>query len=153
MPVLKETRKLSPTQAERIIEFLDREPEVKEHAWARPLPSVRGIVELDGVSFQYPGTENPALDNVSLRVWPGETLALVGPSGSGKSTIAKLLLRFLDPDDGTACLDGHDLRDLTLRSVRENVAVLFQETLLFDGSMRRRRRSWPPPGPPTPTSS
>jgi len=122
--------------AERIIEFLDREPAVKEHAWARPLPPVRGIVELDGVSLRYPGTRERALDNVSLQVWPGETLALLGPSGSGKSTIAKLLLRFLDPDDGTVRLDGHDLRDLTLRSLRENVAVLFQETLLFDGSVR-----------------
>ncbi|MGI8909190.1 MAG: ABC transporter ATP-binding protein [Rubrobacteraceae bacterium] len=122
--------------AERIIEFLDREPAVKEHPWARPLPPVRGFVELDGVSFQYPGTRERALDGVSLLVRPGETLALVGPSGSGKSTIAKLLLRFLDPDDGAVRLDGHDLRDLTLRSVRENVAVLFQETLLFDGSVR-----------------
>ena len=122
--------------AERIIEFLDREPAVEEHPWARPLPPVRGFVELDGVTFQYPGTRERALDSVSLLVRPGETLALVGPSGSGKSTIAKLLLRFLDPDDGTVRLDGHDLRDLTLRSVRENVAVLFQETLLFDGTVR-----------------
>jgi ABC-type multidrug transport system fused ATPase/permease subunit len=69
-------------------------------------------------------------------VGPGETLALVGPSGAGKSTAAKLMLRFYDPDEGSIRLDGHDLRDLTLRSLRENVAVLLQETLVFDGTVR-----------------
>jgi ABC-type multidrug transport system fused ATPase/permease subunit len=69
-------------------------------------------------------------------VGPGETLALVGPSGAGKSTAAKLMLRFYDPDEGSIRLDGHDLRDLTLRSLRENVAMLLQETLVFDGTVR-----------------
>jgi ABC-type multidrug transport system fused ATPase/permease subunit len=122
--------------AERIIEFLDQRPSVEEHPWARPLPPTRGIVEFDSVSFRYPDTEKSALEDVCFRVSPGETLALVGPSGAGKSTAAKLLLRFHDPDAGAVRLDGHDLRDLTLHSLRENVAVLLQETLVFDGTVR-----------------
>jgi ATP-binding cassette subfamily B protein len=122
--------------AERIIEYLDQEPSVEDKPWARPLHGARGYVELDSVSFSYPGAEKPALEDVSLRVSPGEVLALVGPSGSGKSTLARLLLRFYDPDAGVIRLDGHDIRDLTLRSLRENVTVLLQETLVFDGTVR-----------------
>jgi subfamily B ATP-binding cassette protein MsbA len=122
--------------AERVIEFLDRRPSVEENPWARPLPPARGIVEFDSVSFRYPGAMVPALEDVSFRVSPGRTLALVGPSGAGKSTITKLLLRFYDPCAGTVRLDGHDLRDVTLGSLRENVAVLLQETLVFDGTVR-----------------
>jgi ABC-type multidrug transport system fused ATPase/permease subunit len=88
------------------------------------------------VRFSYPGNEREALSDVSFEVGPGEVLALVGPSGSGKSTIAKLLLRFFDPHAGAVRLDGHDLRSLNLRSLRENVAVLLQETLVFDGTVR-----------------
>ena len=122
--------------AERIIEFLDRKPSVEDAPWARPLQGSRGIVEFDSVSFSYPGAERPALEDVSFRVWPGQTLALVGESGAGKSTVAKLLLRFYDPDSGGVRLDGHDAKDLTLGSLRENVAVLLQETLVFDGTVR-----------------
>ena len=122
--------------AERIIEFLDRKPSVKDAPWARPLQGSRGIVEFDSVSFSYPGAERPALEDVSFRVWPGQTLALVGESGAGKSTVAKLLLRFYDPDSGSVRLDGHDAKDLTLVSLRENVSVLLQETLVFDGTVR-----------------
>jgi ATP-binding cassette, subfamily B, bacterial len=93
-------------------------------------------VEFDSVRFSYPDAKETTLDEVSFRVGPGEVLALVGPSGSGKSTAAKLLLRFYDPDAGKIRLDGNDIRDLTLRSLRENVAVLLQETLVFDGTVR-----------------
>ena len=123
--------------AERVIEFLDRSPSVEEHPWARPLSPARGMVEFDSVSFRYPEAPRPSLENLSFRVHPGQTLALVGPSGAGKSTITKLLLRFYDPDVGAIRLDGHDLRDLTLRSPRDNVAVLLQETLVFDGTVRQ----------------
>ena len=122
--------------AERVIEFLDQRPSVVEHPWARPLPPARGIVEFDSVSFGYPETSEPALGDLSFHVGPGQTLALVGPSGAGKSTVTKLLLRFYDPDSGTIRLDGHDLRDVTLRSLRDDVAVLLQETLVFDGTVR-----------------
>ncbi len=123
--------------AERVIEFLDRSPSVEEHPWARPLSPARGMVEFDSVSFRYPEAPRPSLENLSFHVRPGQTLALVGPSGAGKSTITKLLLRFYDPDVGAIRLDGHDLRDLTLRSPRDNVAVLLQETLVFDGTVRQ----------------
>jgi subfamily B ATP-binding cassette protein MsbA len=122
--------------AERIIEFLDEKPSVEDKPWARPLHKARGMVEFSSVRFGYPGAGKPTVDDVSFRAWPAQTLALVGPSGSGKSTLAKLLLRFYDPDAGEIRLDGHDIRDLTLRSLRENVAVLLQETLVFDGTVR-----------------
>ena len=122
--------------AERVIEFLDEEPSVRERKGAISLARARGHVEFDSVSFSYPGKKREALSDVTFEVGPGEVLALVGPSGSGKSTIAKLLLRFYDPDAGAVRLDGYDLRELTLRSMRENVAVLLQETLVFDGTVR-----------------
>ena len=122
--------------AERIIEFMDEKPSVTEREGATALRRAEGHVEFDGVSFGYPEAERPTLEEVSFSVGPGETLALVGPSGAGKSTAAKLMLRFYDPDAGGVRLDGHDLRDLTLRSLRENVAVLLQETLVFDGTVR-----------------
>ena len=123
--------------AERIIELLDQRPAVVERAGAVTLRNCRGFLQFDAVSFTYPQAETPALRDVSFRVAPGEVLALVGPSGAGKSTAAKLLLRFYDPDSGSIRLDGHDLRDLTLSSLRENVAVLLQETLVFDGTVRQ----------------
>ena len=122
--------------AERIIEFLDEKPAVTEREDAVELRTSQGRVEFDAVAFRYAEARKPALDGVSFCVGPGETLALVGPSGAGKSTVAKLMLRFYDPESGSVRLDGHDLRDLTLRSLRENVAVLLQETLVFDGTVR-----------------
>src|SRR5215212_11539 len=122
--------------AERIIELLDQSPSVTEREDALALNRVRGTLEFDSVSLHFPRAKRPALEDVSFRVEPGETLALVGESGAGKSTVAKLLLRFYDPDSGNVRIDGHDLRDLSLRSLRENVAVLLQEGFIFDGSVR-----------------
>ncbi|MEU0256182.1 ABC transporter ATP-binding protein [Streptomyces sp. NPDC006184] len=122
--------------AERIIELLDQRPQVVEAAGARPIGRARGDVEFDGVGFRYPGTSSWALSDLSLQVAAGQTLALVGASGAGKSTVAKLQLRFYDPDRGAVRLDGTDLRDMRLSDVRENVAVVLQETLVFQGTVR-----------------
>jgi ABC-type multidrug transport system fused ATPase/permease subunit len=121
--------------AERVIELLDERPATVERPRARTLARARGEVAFDGVSFRYPGRRRDALDGVSFRLASGESLALVGPSGAGKLTAVRLLLRFADPDAGRITLDGHDVRDLSLRSLRDNVAVLLQETLLFDGTI------------------
>ena len=122
--------------AERIIEFLEQRPVVQERPDAIALSRARGQLVCDTVSFCYPGGKQDVLEQVSFRVEPGERLALVGPSGAGKSTLIKLLLRFYDPTSGQILLDGIDLRDLRLHALRENVAVLLQETLIFDGTIR-----------------
>ncbi len=122
--------------AERIAEFQDEQPSVLDRPNARSLRHARGLIEFENVSFHYPRARQHALTDVTFRVEPGETVALVGPSGAGKSTIAKLLLRFYDPDEGEIRLDGHDLRDLQVQALRENVAVLLQEALVFDASVR-----------------
>ncbi|MGV9396607.1 ABC transporter ATP-binding protein [Streptomyces sp. NPDC003668] len=122
--------------AERIIELLDQRPQVVEAAEPRRIGRARGEVEFDGVRFRYPGAASWALSDVSFEVAPGETLALVGASGAGKSTVAKLQLRFYDPDRGAVRLDGRDLRELSLTDVRDSVAVVLQETLVFHGTVR-----------------
>jgi ATP-binding cassette, subfamily B, bacterial len=122
--------------AERVIELLDTEPRVTDRPGARSLERVYGQLELDGVTYTYPGAGHPAVEDLSLVLRPGRSLALVGASGAGKTTAAKLALRFADPDAGAVRLDGHDLRDLTLRTVRENVALLLQDAPLFDGTIR-----------------
>ena len=94
-----------------------------------------GRLELDSVTFRYEGTSRSALDAVSISVEPGETMALVGPSGSGKTTIAGLIPRFHDPDGGSVRLDGVDLRDLTLDSLRANVALVSQDIVLFNDTV------------------
>jgi ATP-binding cassette, subfamily B, bacterial len=122
--------------AERVIELLDEQPRIADRPGARRLIRGRGVIELDDVTFTYPGASAPALRGVSLRAEPGQTVALVGPSGSGKTTLAKLLLRFYDPDAGAVRLDGHDLRDIQLSSLRRNASILLQETPVLHGSVR-----------------
>ena len=121
--------------AERVIEFLDERPRVSDPP--RPLPARprRGEVRFDGVRFAYPGAVDEALRGVDLEVGPGEVLALVGRSGAGKSTVARLLLRFADPSAGRVRLDGADLRDYALDDLRANIAVVLQETLVFDATV------------------
>lgn len=122
--------------AERVIEVLDTQPRVKDAPHARPLADVRGELVLDDVTYTYPGSLRPAVADVSLAVRPGGSVAVVGASGAGKSTLAKLALRFADPDAGAVRLDGHDLRDVTLVSLRRNVGLLLQDAPLFDGTVR-----------------
>jgi ATP-binding cassette subfamily B protein len=119
----------------KLRELLATEPAVAEAPDAVELPPLAGEVRLEGVSFAYqPG--NPVLRQVDLTVAPGETVALVGPTGSGKSTIAKLVARFYDPDEGRVLVDGHDLRQVTLASLRRQLGVVPQEPFLFAGSVR-----------------
>ena len=120
--------------AERVIELLDTEPRVLDGP--RELQGARGWLQFERVTYSYPGAQRPALEDLTLEVRPGRCVALVGESGAGKSTAAKLALRFADPDHGTVRLDGHDVRDLTLRSLREHVAILLQDAPLFDGTVR-----------------
>ena len=122
--------------AERIAEFLDEQPSVLDRPTSRSLKHVRGLIEFENVCFRYSRVPQNALTDVTFRVEPGETLALVGPSGAGKSTIAKLLSRFYDPTGGAIRLDSHDLRDLRLHALREHIAVLLQEALVFDATVR-----------------
>jgi ABC-type multidrug transport system fused ATPase/permease subunit len=121
--------------AERIFELLDLAPVVADRPGATRLDAPAGRIELDGVSFGY-GDGPPVLCDVSLVVEPGERVALVGASGSGKSTLAHLLTRSYDPDAGAVRLDGHDVRDLTLDSVRRAVGLVHEETFLFSTTVR-----------------
>ena len=122
--------------AERVIEVLDTKPAVAEAPGARPLPAPPRRLELSGVAYTYPGAVEPALAGLDLAVGRGRSVAVVGASGAGKSTLVKLVLRFADPAAGSVRLDGHDLRDLTLASVREHVAVLLQDAPLLAGTVR-----------------
>jgi ATP-binding cassette subfamily B protein len=126
--------------AARIYEILDEPPEIVDRPGAFDLETPRGEIEFDDVTFAYrrPGADQaePVLDRFSLRVAPGETVAIVGRTGSGKSTIARLLPRFYDVDAGSVRVDGHDVRDLTLGSLRANLAVVLDEPFLFSTTIR-----------------
>ena len=124
------------TAAERIYEVLDTPVEITDRPAAVPLGGVRGRLRLEGVGFRYPGGDRPVLRDVSLEVEPGETLALVGATGSGKTTLVSLVPRLYDVSQGRITLDGHDLRDLRLESLRRVVAVGFEEPILFSASVR-----------------
>ena len=120
--------------AERIFEILDEEPAVRERPGARELDDARGHVELRDVRFGY-GDGPAVLDGFSLDIAPGEAVALVGATGSGKSTVARLLERFYDVDAGAVLVDGHDVRDLTLASLRHHIGLVLDEPFLFSVSL------------------
>jgi ABC-type multidrug transport system fused ATPase/permease subunit len=116
--------------ADRVYEFLDQQPAVEEHAAARDVREVVGDIAFDDVTFAYqPG--QPVLRGISLTARPGEMIALVGPSGAGKSTLMSLVPRFYDPMEGRVFLDGVDLREVSLSGLREQIAIVFQDTFLF----------------------
>jgi ATP-binding cassette, subfamily B, bacterial len=120
---------------DKIFELLDEEPDIADRPGAIELPRVRGEIEFDDVTFSY-DDEHPALSGLSLRVPPGQTVALVGATGAGKSTLAKLVARFYDPDAGRVLVDGFDLRDVTERSLRSQLGIVPQEGFLFSGTIR-----------------
>jgi len=122
--------------ADRLFEVLDTEPTITDRPGAEALARADGHVALDDVSFRYPGTDHEVLRDVTLRIEPGETVALVGATGSGKTTVASLISRLYDPTRGRITLDGADIRDLTLASLRGNIGVAFEDAILFSMSVR-----------------
>jgi subfamily B ATP-binding cassette protein MsbA len=121
--------------ARRLFAALDVEPEIREHAGAKPLPRGEATIRFEDVSFAY-GDGAQILKSVSMGVHRGETVALVGPSGGGKTTILNLIPRFYDPTDGKVTIDGTDVRDVTLASLRAQIALVTQEPFLFDDTIR-----------------
>jgi len=120
--------------AQRIFHMMDMENDIVEDPGARELPPLRDSVELSGVWFRY--EEDWVLKNLSLRAPAGSVTALVGHSGAGKSTITNLLLRFYDPQEGAILIDGADIREATLRSLRAQIALVSQETILFNDTVK-----------------
>ena len=119
---------------DRIFEVFDTFPEVQEQPNAVTLLRVRGEIAFEDVSFQYDGRD-PVLEHLNLQVACGTTVALIGPSGAGKSTLVKLLPRFYDVTGGRITIDGVEIRDVTLKSLRQQVAIVAQEPLLFSGAV------------------
>jgi subfamily B ATP-binding cassette protein MsbA len=121
----------------RLFELLDTKPEIKEPEPAEPLTNVKGAVELKDVHFTYPDERDLAvLKGVSIRAQSGEIIALVGPSGAGKSTLVALIPRFYDVSSGAISVDGHDVRRVRLKDLREAIGMVPQETTLFGGTIR-----------------
>jgi len=118
----------------KLRDLCDTEPEVPESPDAVELPPIDGAIRFDHVSFAYL-EGRPVLEDVDLSVAPGETVAFVGPTGAGKSTMAKLVTRFYDPTEGRVTIDGHDLRDVTMHSLRSQLGVVPQEPFLFAGTI------------------
>jgi ATP-binding cassette subfamily B protein len=119
---------------DRVLAVLDLEPTIKNAPNAIALDEVRGALKFEDVSFSY-GDKNATLSNIDLDIAPGESVAVVGPSGAGKSTLAALTLRLYDPSSGRILLDGHDYREIKLKTLRQHVAVVSQETYLFHASI------------------
>jgi subfamily B ATP-binding cassette protein MsbA len=114
-----------------IFAILDSEPSVKDRPDAKPLMHCTGLIEFEDTTFRYAGGVTNAVSNLDLRIEPGKSYALVGASGAGKSTILSLILRLYDPTTGVVRVDGHDLRTLTQKSLREQIGLVTQETFLF----------------------
>ena len=122
--------------ASRVFEILDAKSDVTDKPDARPLPSIQGKVQFQDVTFRYPGGGAPVLSHVNIEAKPGQTIALLGMTGSGKTTIINLLPRFYDPTGGQILVDGTDLRDVTIDSLRKQIGIVLQETNLFSGTIR-----------------
>ncbi|MBK8619639.1 MAG: ABC transporter ATP-binding protein [Anaerolineales bacterium] len=121
--------------ADRIFEILDAKSDIVDKPNAAKIPAVKGEVKFEDVTFRYVGGGDPVLKNVTFDAKPGETIALLGATGSGKTSIINLLPRFYDPTEGRITIDGHDLRDVTLDSLRSQIGIVLQETTLFSGTI------------------
>jgi ATP-binding cassette subfamily B protein len=124
------------TGIERFFEVMDVEPDVKDKPNAKEATDVVGSIKFDNVSFSYEDKERTVIKNLSLDVAPGENIALVGPSGGGKTTLCSLIPRFYDLDSGAIFLDGNNIEDLTLSSLRSNIGIVQQNVYLFSGSVK-----------------
>jgi len=122
--------------ATRIFEILDAHSDVTDKPGAQTLPAVQGRVRFENVTFRYFGSGEPVLNNVDFEAAPGQRVALLGATGSGKTTIINLLPRFYDPSEGRITIDGFDLRDVSLDSLRAQIGIVLQETTLFAGTVR-----------------
>ena len=121
--------------AERIFEILDTKPEIADREQVIELPEIRGEVEFKNVSFAY-DKDTQVLNNVSFHIKPGETIALVGPTGAGKTTIVNLISRFYDVTGGNIYIDGYDVKDVSIESLRQQMGIMTQENFLFSGTIR-----------------
>ncbi|KEQ26038.1 ABC transporter ATP-binding protein [Paenibacillus tyrfis] len=126
---------IAMASSERIFEYIDEQPNVAEKPSARPLPTIRGDIDFQQVEFEYePGRH--ALQRIDLNVKAGQSIALVGHTGSGKTTIINLLCRFYDVTGGSIVIDGHDIRDVTIQSLRSQIGIVLQDTFIFSGTIR-----------------
>ncbi|MDK2807117.1 MAG: ATP-binding cassette, subfamily multidrug efflux pump [Thermoanaerobacterium sp.] len=130
---------MSFASAERIFEIMDIEPDIVDMKNAIKMPRIKGTVEFKNVTFSY-DDGNVVLDNVSFKVNPGETVALVGPTGAGKTTIVNLISRFYDPSKGAVLIDGKDIKHVELESLRSQMGIMLQDTFLFSATIKENIR-------------
>ena len=123
------------TGIERFQEIMDVVPDIKDSKNAKKMEHVKGAISFNHVSFEYPDDHVPVLEDINITVKPGERIALVGPSGGGKTTMCNLLPRFYDTTSGSITIDGQDIKDVTLQSLRSNIGVVQQDVYLFSGSV------------------
>ena len=126
--------------ADRIQEIIDTDVTVQDAAGAKKLEAPRGVVKYDNVAFAYPGADENVLENISFEAKPGQTTAIIGSTGCGKSTLVQLLPRFYDVTEGSITIDGQDIRDLTMESVRQNIGFVPQKGILFSGTIASNLR-------------
>lgn len=131
---LLEDFSLSLAGAERVLEILDEPSGIIDLPGAKPLPTIKGEINFNDVSFAYEPSA-PVLKNITFTAKPGQMIALVGPTGVGKTTAIQLTARFYEPDKGRIFVDGYDLRDVTLDSLRSQIAMVLQDTFLFTGTV------------------
>ncbi|MCB0207575.1 MAG: ABC transporter ATP-binding protein, partial [Anaerolineae bacterium] len=122
--------------ATRIFEILDAKNDVENKPGAVELGQIEGRVEFQDITFRYFGSSEPVLSDVSFVAEPGQTVALLGSTGSGKTTIINLIPRFYDVSEGAVLIDGQDIRDVTIESLRRQIGIVLQETNLFNGTIR-----------------